>query len=96
MFFQFFDFKNEIFKEKLNKEIGKIIKERREKLGLSQQNIADAIGATKSAVSRWEAGEIENIGRSKIQALAKTLDISPLVLLYGPNITEGFLKKKSG
>lgn len=34
----------------------------REQAGLSQQDIAEALGATRAAVSRWESGQREPRG----------------------------------
>lgn len=67
----------------LYEDIGTIIKTRRESLNLLQQDVADYVGVTKSAVSRWEKGEIENMGRSKIKRLAEILRLEPSVIIYG-------------
>jgi len=39
-------------------KIGKILKERRTYLGYTQQEIADKLNVTKSAVSKWESVSI--------------------------------------
>lgn len=67
-------------------KIGDLIKERREALGLSQQEVANYVDVTKSAVSRWESGEVENMGRSKIQKLSEILKISPVSIVLGEDI----------
>lgn len=64
-------------------DIGNLIKTSRERLSLSQQEVADFVGVTKSAVSRWESGEVENIGRSKIKTLSEILKISPISIITG-------------
>jgi repressor LexA len=63
--------------------IGKMIRRKREALELSQQEVADIVGVSKSAVSRWESGEVANMGTSKVQALAEVLKTSPLSFIYG-------------
>lgn len=75
-------------------DIGKIIKERRTYLKLSQQELADKVGVSKSLISRYESGEIDNMGINRLSSLAKTLEIDPMILLNGadaldeiPNIT---------
>lgn len=86
MFFFFFQFDENMkkkYQEEINEEITQLIKEKREELGMSQTELAKIIQVNKSAISRWESGEVANIGRSKIQALAEALKISPLALLYG-------------
>lgn len=69
--------------EGLNKKIGDMLQERRESLGLSQQNVADYVNVTKSAISRWENGEVGNIGRSKIKKLSEILKVSPANIVLG-------------
>ena len=61
--------------------INNIIKQRREELGLSQEYVAKAVGVSKTTVSRWESGEIENLRRNRIYNLAKVLQIPPNDLL---------------
>lgn len=63
--------------------IGKLLKLRRESLNLSQQEVAEYVNVTKSAVSRWESGGVENIGRSKIQGLSEILQMSPVKIILG-------------
>ena len=53
--------------------IGNMLKQEREKLNLSQQEVADYVKVSKSAISRWESGEVGNMGRSKIVLLAEIL-----------------------
>lgn len=67
-------------------KIGNLIKKRREALNLSQQEVAEYVGVTKSAISRWESGEVENMGRSKIQKLSEILKISPVSIVLGEEI----------
>ena len=66
-----------------NQRIGRILREKRESLGLSQQQVADYAKVTKSAVSRWENGEVSNMGRSKIQSVSEILRISPVSIVLG-------------
>ena len=57
------------------------LKERREQLNLSQEEVAHAIGVTKATVSQWEKGDIANMKRDKISQLSKVLKVSPLSIL---------------
>ena len=61
--------------------IGNLIKNRREFLNLSQQEVAEYVEVSKSAISRWESGEVENMGRSKIQKLSEILKVSPVSIV---------------
>ena len=61
--------------------IGSLISSRRVELDLTQKNVADFCGVSEGTVSRWESGDIDNMRRDKIAALAQILRISPLLLL---------------
>lgn len=58
-----------------------IIKHRRIALGLTQAELAEAVGVNEATVSRWESGNIEDMRRSRIIALAKVLRLSPNILM---------------
>lgn len=62
-------------------EIKDIIKTRRIELGITQAQLAAAVGVSEATVSRWESGDISNMKRSRIAALAKALQISPSVIM---------------
>ena len=72
---------------------GLAIARRREELGLSQVDLAKAVGVSKASVCRWESGDISNMKRDKIQKLADALHISPIDLL--DEETEGFSNEKT-
>lgn len=57
-----------------------IIKSRRKELNLSQKQVAEYVGVSEATVSRWESGNIANMGRDKIALLSKLLRISPSVI----------------
>lgn len=62
-------------------KIGKIIHDRRIKLGLTLEELGDACGVSKSTVLKWESGNISNMRRDKIGLLAKALHVSPAYLI---------------
>ncbi len=62
-------------------EISKIIKNRRQELGLTLKDVATALGIAESTVSRYESSNIQNMGIDKIEALAKVLRCSPSYLM---------------
>ena len=66
-------------------EIANKIKTRRQELGLTLEDIAQAVGVGRSTVRKWETGLIKNMGRDKIAALARVLQISPVELVPMPN-----------
>ena len=61
--------------------IGNKIYQRRKELGLTLEEVGNAVGVGKSTVRRWENGMIKNMGRDKIAALAKILQINPVDLV---------------
>lgn len=65
----------------MSTDMGRKIRELREKCGLTQREVANAVGVTEATVSRWESGHINNMRRDKIQSLAKILQVSPLVIM---------------
>lgn len=59
------------------KDIMKRIKDRRNELGLSFQQLADLTGLSKSTLQRYETGGIRNIPLDKLTVLAEALQITP-------------------
>lgn len=62
-------------------EIGSLIFDRRKELGLTLEEVGNAVGVSKSTVKKWENGFISNMRRDKIEKLASVLQISPVRLL---------------
>lgn len=58
-----------------------ILKRRRTDLGLTMKDLAHKVGVSEGTISRWESGDIENMRRDKIAALASALEISPAVIM---------------
>lgn len=69
-------------------DIKEIIKTRRLALGLTLKDVANAVGVSEGTVSRWEAGNITNMKRNRIAALAKVLQIPPSVIMGWENSTK--------
>lgn len=67
------------------------LSERRKELGLTQKEVADAVGVAEATVSRWESGEIANMRRDRISALAKIGHLTNRVdLIDLPNCKQKF------
>jgi len=64
-------------------EIGKKMFLRRKELGLTLEEVGQAVGVGKSTVRRWENGMIRNMGRDKIAALAQVLQMNPVDFVPG-------------
>lgn len=57
------------------------IKALRHEMGMTLEQVADAVGVGKSTVRKWETGMIANMRRDKISSLAKALNTTPAYLL---------------
>ena len=64
------------------KQIGLFIRDRRLALGLTQQQLADKLGITDKAVSKWERG-ISYPDITLLRRLADALEVSVSELLGG-------------
>ena len=62
-------------------EISEIIKKRRQELGLTLEDVAEALGVAKSTVLRYETKAINNMGIDKIEALSAVLKCTPAYLM---------------
>ena len=65
--------------------IGEKIFTRRKQLGLTLEDVGQAVGVAKSTVKKWESGFIESMRLDKIEKLAAVLDTSVDFLLFGDN-----------
>ena len=63
--------------------MGNYLSDRRKELGLLQSDVAKAVGVSDPTVSRWESGDIANMRRDKIEALAKVLRTDPYFIMTG-------------
>ena len=66
----------------MNKNIGEKLFERRKAAGLSQEELAEKIGVSRQAVSKWERGE-SSPDTENLIALAKLYNISLDELVFG-------------
>ena len=58
-----------------------VIKNRRTQLGLTQLEVAQYVGVSESTICRWESGNIENVGSTRLKKLAEILQLSPADLI---------------
>ncbi|MEF2919622.1 MAG: helix-turn-helix domain-containing protein [Acutalibacteraceae bacterium] len=59
--------------------IGEFIRKRRTELNMTLEEVGKYVGVQKSTVRKWEVGDISNMKRDKIDALAKILKVSPAI-----------------
>lgn len=62
-------------------EMKEIIRDRRQQLGLTLEELANRVGVSRATILRWETGAIKNLGRDKIAVLAAALHVAPEYLL---------------
>ena len=79
----------------MNQEkIGKFIQELRKEKGLTQEELAEKLGITKNAVSKWERG-ISLMDLSLLKPLSEILEVSITEILSGNRIDNKSLKSVS-
>lgn len=61
-------------------DIGRKLRELRAARGLTQSEVANAVGVAEATVSRGESGQISNMRRDRIEKIAEVLHVSPLVI----------------
>lgn len=75
-------------------KIGKFLSELRKEQGMTQQQLADAIGVSNKTISKWECGKgMPEI--SSITPLCQTLQINVNELLSGERLPEDGYSKKA-
>ena len=57
------------------------VKSRRLELGLTLEDVAKAVGVSAPTIQRYESGDIKNIRKDKIKALADALQLTPTYLM---------------
>lgn len=81
--------------------VGEKIKLRRKELKISADDLANAVGVSRSTIFRYEKGDIEKVGPEVLKKIADKLRISPAELMgwsdetsVGPKIyTDSDLRK---
>ena len=76
-------------------KINSLMRNRRKELGLTMKDVAKAVGVSEATVSRWESGNIANMGRDKINALSKVLNLSPISIMGISDNIDDFLELPS-
>lgn len=60
---------------------GKIIKQLRKEHHLTQEQLGEIVGVQKSAIAKYERGEIVNLKRSTIEKMANYFGVLPSYLM---------------
>lgn len=64
-------------------DLGMRIKNRRDKLKLTQEQLGAAAGVTKSSVSQWESGDVRNLKLDTFYKVVKKLGVRGRYLALG-------------
>lgn len=71
--------------------MGERIRKLRKSKGLTQEELGKYIGVKKSAIMKYEKGEVKNMKRSSIEILSNLFNVSPSYLMcldVDPSIKE--------
>ena len=69
-------------------DIGNRIRERRQELNLSVEDVAKQLNKNRTTVYRYEKGDIENLPLETLKPLAEILDTTPAYLMGWEDKTE--------
>lgn len=70
------------------REIGRRVRERRLLLGLTQREVADAVGVSREQVSKWEKGA-KHLSLGSLLLLGPALGVDPGELVRGLPTADG-------
>ncbi len=62
--------------------LAELVKETRESLNITQEEVAEKLGINRTTLSRWESGEIDNIKIKYIPKLAEILNLPAIAFIY--------------
>lgn len=68
--------------ETIRRSLGEALRDHRQRCGMTQEFVAEALNVSRQAVSKWETGAAEP-STSNLLALARLYDIDPGDLLRG-------------
>ena len=68
-------------KAEIKRSLGEVLKQHREECKMTQEFVAESVGVSRQAVSKWENGT-SDLSTSNLIALAKLFDLSAEELLH--------------
>jgi transcriptional regulator with XRE-family HTH domain len=69
--------------QKMTGSIGSRLRRRRIERGLNQKAVAEAVGVTNAAVSKWESNGGQSISAIVALKVSELLNVNPFWLIYG-------------
>lgn len=71
--------------------VGERIKNRRQELGFSVDEVAKRLGKNRATIYRYESGDIEDLPTTVLESIASVLDITPAELMgWEPDPQPGY------
>lgn len=61
--------------------VGDLIRQKRQELNLSQEELGRMVGVNRAAINKWESGRVKNLKRETIKKLSEIFNISPALLV---------------
>lgn len=78
------------------KQLGRLIRRLRKLRGLTGEELGEIVGVTKSAVSRWESGEVANIGLENLNKLVEAIGIDGSLFVFkNKDLSAAYIKAVS-
>ena len=78
------------------KQLGRLIRRLRKLRGLTGEELGEIVGVTKSAVSRWESGEVGNIGLENLNKLVEAIGIDGSLFVFkNKDLSAAYIKAVS-
>lgn len=72
----------------MSKVMGQRIREKREAMGWSVEDLAEKIGVARQTIYKWERGSVKNIDRDYIGKMAKLFHVEPDWLMHMEDANE--------
>ena len=63
------------------KRMGQRIKEKREAMNMTQEELGEKLGVLRQTICKWENGDVQNIKRSSIAKMAEIFHCDPVWLM---------------
>ena len=67
--------------------VGDLIRQKRQELNLSQEELGRMVGVNRAAINKWESGRVKNLKRETLKKLSEIFNISPALLVEPESAT---------
>jgi transcriptional regulator with XRE-family HTH domain len=77
----------------MNREVGAMLRTIRERLGLTQQHVADRVGLERTSISNMESGR-QGISLQNLSAICAAFDMEPHIIMRPKSGSTATLRKQ--